>query len=115
MTLSQLFKAAIKHLPKEEFLCHAIDEVIRLECEKHNPENYSGRIARRELYTLGYKAKDIVMTLLEGFVSLDSWIANQKGVRSIYYGCSSGYRVKMMLKTRKAWARHLAKQYKGVK
>ena len=55
------------------------------------------------------------MTLLKGYVSLDGWIANQKEVRDAYYACHPDHRAKMMLKTREAWARHLAKQYKGVK
>lgn len=115
MTLSELFKAAIKHPPKEEFLCHAINEVVLLECEKHSLDNYFGIVTRRQLYELSYKAKNIVMTLLEGYVSLDGWIANQKEVRDAYYACHPDHRAKMMLKTRKAWARHLAKEYKGVK
>ena len=111
MTLSQLFRRAIKHLPKEEFLCHAINKAIQEECEK----NSTDVIAREGLHRLGWRARSIVMNLLEGYVSLDGWIANQKEVRSAYYSCLTKERRKMMLKTRKAWARHLAKQYKGVK
>lgn len=111
MTLSQLFKAAIKHLPKDEFLCHAINSAIQEECEK----NSTDVIAREGLHRLGIRARSIVMNLLDGYVSLDGWMANHKEVRVAYYSYLPEQRNKMMLKTRKAWARHLAKQYKGVK
>ena len=111
MTLSQLFKAAIKHLPNEEFLCHAINKAVQEKCEK----DFMDVDARRELLELGWRAKSIVMNLLDGYISLDGWMANHKEMRSTYYSCLPEQRNKMMLKTRKAWARHLAKQYKGVK
>lgn len=111
MTLSQLFKAAIKHLPNEEFLCHAINKAVQEECEKHSMDVDD----REKLIKLGWRAKIIVMNLLDGYVSLDGWMANHKEMRAVYYSCLTKERNKMMLKTRKAWARHLAKQYKGAK
>ena len=111
MTLSQLFRRAIKHLPKEEFLCHAINSAIQEECEKHSMDVDD----RRKLLDLSWRAKSIVMNLLDGYVSLDGWMANHKEMRAVYYSCLPEQRNRMMLKTRKAWARHLAKDYKGVK
>lgn len=111
MTLSQLFKAAIKHLPEEEFLCHAINRAVQKECEKDSMDVDD----RRKLLELGWRAKIIVTNLLDGYVSLDGWMANHKEMRSTYYACHPRKRNEMMLKTRKTWARHLAKQYKGVK
>ena len=109
MTLSQLFKAAIKHLPNEEFLCHAINKTVQEECEKDSMDVDD----RTKLLKLSWKAKIIIMNLLDGYVSLDGWMANHKEMRAAYYSCLPEQRNKMMLKTRKAWARHLAKQYKG--
>ena len=107
MTLSELFLAAIKYLPKEEFLCCAINKASEVAMQEKDKDEI------QHLQALRYQAKQIVMIQLNGHITLNSWIHDQIGDE--YYRVGSYARAKKMLKTRKAWARHLAKQYKDTK
>lgn len=107
MTLSKLFLAAIKYLPQEEFLCHAINRASKAAIQ----ENQGNKGEIRRLYKLRNQAKQIVMSQLNGYNVLDCWMSAQIG--SEYYLEARYVRREKMLDARQRWARHLAKQYKG--
>ena len=107
MTLSELFRAAIKYLPEEEFLCHAINRASKAAIQ----ENQGDKSEIRRLYKLRDQAKQIVMSQLKGHITLNSWMSAQIGDE--YYRVGSYVKLKNMLDARQRWARHLAKQYKG--
>ena len=105
MTLSELFLAAIKYLPEEEFLCCAIN-TASVEAIQGKDEDEI-----RHLNALRDQARQIVMTQIKGHRTLNSWMAYQIGDE--YYQVRGSVKLKKMLDARKRWARHLAKQYKG--
>ena len=105
MTLSELFLAAIKYMPEEQFLCCAIWRASKA-AAKGKDENEI-----RRLNALRYQARQIVMTQIKGHRTLNSWMAYQIGDE--YYQVRGSVKLKKMLDARKRWARHLAKQYKG--
>lgn len=105
MTLSELFLAAIKYLPREGFLCIAINEAFKVAVQG-KAENEI-----RRLYELHKQAKQIVMDQIKGHRTLNSWMAYQIGDE--YYQVRQSVKLKRMLDARQRWARHLAKQYKG--
>ncbi len=107
MTLSELFLAAIKYLPEEEFLCHAINKAS----EAAMRENLIGESEFRRLGKLRNQAKQIVMAQIKGYPALGSWMRDRIGME--YYRVEEYDRAKKLLNARKRWARHLAKQYKG--
>ena len=105
MTLSKLFLAAIKYLPREEFLCIAINEAFKVAVQGKDEDEI------RHLYELHKQAKQIVMSQIGGHRTLNSWMAYQIGDE--YYRVRQSVKRKKMLDARQRWARHLAKQYKG--
>ena len=109
MTLSKLFLAAIKYLPKEEFLCHAINEASLAALRKAEKAN-KGEDEIDRLIDLRYTAKSIVMAQLDGYLTLNSWMMKQLGKE--YHETSEEVIAKKMLDARKRWARSLAEQYK---
>ena len=105
MTLSELFLAAIKYLPEEEFLCCAI-HTASVEAIQGKDEDEI-----RRLNALRDQARQIVMTQIKGHRTLNSWMAYQIGDE--YYQVRESVKLNKMLDARQRWARHLAKQYKG--
>ena len=105
MTLSELFLAAIKYLPEEEFLCIAINEAAKVAVQGKDENEI------RHLNALRDQARQIVMTKIKGHRTLNSWMAYQIGDE--YYQVRQSVKRKKMLDARQRWARHLAKQYKG--
>ena len=105
MTLSKLFLAAIKYLPREEFLCCAIN-TASVEAIQGKGEDEI-----RHLYELHKQAKQIVMSQIGGHRTLNSWMVYHIGDE--YYRVRESVKLKKMLDARQRWARHLAKQYKG--
>lgn len=105
MTLSKLFLAAIKYLPREEFLCIAINEAFKVAVQGKDEDEI------RRLYELHKQAKQIVMSQIGGHHTLNSWMVYQIGDE--YYRVRESVKLKKMLDARQRWARNLAKQYKG--
>ena len=105
MTLSELFLAAIKYLPEEEFLCCAINRASEVAIEG------KGKDEIRRLFALRDQARQIVMSQINGHRTLNSWVARQIGDE--YYQVRESVKLRKMLDARQRWARHLAKQYKG--
>ena len=105
MNLSQLFLAAIKYLPEEEFLCCAIHRASEVAIEGKGEDEI------RRLFSLRDQARQIVMTQIKGHRTLNSWMVYQIGDE--YYRVRKSVKLKKMLDARQRWARHLAKQYKG--
>ena len=105
MTLSELFLAAIKYLPEEEFLCCAIHSASEVAIQGKDKDEI------RRLFALRDQAKKIVMSQIKGHRTLNSWMTYQIGDE--YYRVRESVKLKKMLDARQRWARHLAKQYKG--
>ena len=105
MTLSQLFLAAIKYLPEEEFLCCAIYRATEVAVEG------KGKDEIQRLFALCYQARQIVMSQIKGHRTLNSWMAYEIGDE--YYQVRESVKLRKLLDARQRWARHLAKQYKG--
>ena len=105
MTLSELFLAAIKYLPEEEFLCIAINEAFKVAIQGKGEDEI------RHLNALRDQANQIVMSQIGGHRTLNSWMTYQIGDE--YYRVRESVKLKKMLDARQRWARHLAKQYKG--
>lgn len=95
MKTSQVFIRAKKFLStgtgsrgKTEYICYAIDET---RCSVGDKE----------------KAKDIIMELLDGYLTLGSWLDHKKEIENDRRG-------EKVQETRHAWLDHLIAHYKSI-